>query len=136
MRAVASALAAALFAAPAGADPVAARVEGMKAMEGATKALGALRLGLLPFTPELVRRAAATLVEETAQARRLYAAPVLGGALPLVWEDPEGWARALQAMAAAAEGLARAAEDREAALRAAEAVGAACSDCHGRFRRR
>lgn len=112
------------------------RQAGMTEMDDAMKALGAVRIGVLPYSPALVSRVVGVL-EAGAEAMRLQFPPGSEGgkAAPLLWEDRARFDAMTDDLAAAVARLA-AAEGEEAALEAAERVAATCVACHEPFRRR
>lgn len=55
-------------------------------------------------------------------------------ALPAIWEDPEGFQAAKQALADAAAAMAEAAGTQEGVQANMAAVGGACGGCHEKFR--
>lgn len=134
------ALAAAAAAANTGASGIVeARIETMKSMSYAAKALGAVKIGVLPFSPDLARRAAADLKAGVRAARDQF--PEGGGegkteALPVIWSERDRFDALFDDLAAAASRLEAAAEDEAAAMVAADAVAQTCKDCHETFRAR
>ncbi|MEL6795155.1 MAG: cytochrome c, partial [Pseudomonadota bacterium] len=113
------------------------RMDGMKIMAGAAKALGAAKAGAIPFSPELARRAAADLRTSAVAARDQFPEGSLerpSEASPAIWTDRETFDRILEELIAAADALEAAAEDEAAARAAADAVARTCKDCHGKFR--
>ena len=112
------------------------RQAGMKDMDDAMKALGAVRIGVLPYSPALVSRAAGALEAGAAAMRGQFPPGSEGGkAAPLLWEDRARFDAMTDDLAAAAARLA-AAEGEAAALEAAERVAETCVACHEPFRRR
>lgn len=131
-------LAAAMATGAAASGVVAERVERMKEMSNATKALGAMKLGLLGYAPDTVRRAAQTVAAAARAARADFPAGSGGGeteALPLIWEERARFDALFDDLAAAAERLAAAAEAEDAAFPLIDEVGAGCKACHQRYRK-
>ncbi|MEL7462898.1 MAG: cytochrome c [Pseudomonadota bacterium] len=113
------------------------RMDGMKIMADAAKALGAAKAGVIPFSPALARRAAADLKTSAAAARDQFPEGSLvhpSEASPAIWTDRARFDRILEDLIAAADALDAAAEDEAAARLAADAVSQTCKDCHGSFR--
>lgn len=119
------------------AEALARREEGMKAMENAMRALGAVRLGVLPHSPGLVRRAAGALIEEAEAMRGQFPPGSEGGkAAPSIWAERARFEAMTDDLAAAALALRDAAEGEATSLEAAERAAATCTACHERYRRR
>ena len=113
------------------------RMDGMKAMSNATKALGAAKAGVVPFSPELIARAAAELRSHAEAAKTLFPENSATGpseALPVIWTDREGFDALLDDLIRAADQLDAAAGDEAAANVAADAVAKTCKDCHAKYR--
>ena len=113
------------------------RMDGMKSMSDAAKAIGAVKTGVLPYSPDLVRRAAGALRESGEAARGQFPAGSddhPSEALPTVWSDREGFDRLLEALIDAAARLDAAAENESSAMTIADEVAATCKDCHAKYR--
>lgn len=114
------------------------RMDGMKAMSDATKAIGAVKVGMLPYSAELMRRAAGELILNGEAARALFpegaAAAGESEASPVIWTEREGFDQLLNDLIEAAERLDAAAEDEATALRVADEIAATCKDCHAKYR--
>ena len=118
---------------------VKSRMEGMKEMSHAAKALGALRAGAIPYSPDVVRRAAAALSRHGEEAKTLFPEGSLFGpseALPAIWTDRAGFDRILDDLIAAAKRLDAAADDEAAYPDAATAVAETCKSCHSKYRKK
>ncbi|MEM7524034.1 MAG: cytochrome c [Pseudomonadota bacterium] len=116
---------------------VKARMDGMKTMSDAAKALGAVKAGAIPYAPLTIRRAAGMLITEGTAARGQFpegSASDVSEALPAIWSERAGFDRLLEDLIAAAERMEAAADDEAAAMRAAEDVAATCKDCHAKYR--
>lgn len=113
------------------------RMDGMKAMSDAAKALGAVKLGVIPYSAVTVRRAAAAL-RESGEAARTQFPPGSNAhpseALPAIWRERDGFDRLLGALIDAAARLDAAAEDETRALAVADEIAATCKDCHAKYR--
>lgn len=112
------------------------RMDGMKAMSNAAKALGAAKAGVVPFSPELISRAASELRTHAQAARTLFPEGSATGpseALPTIWTDRPGFDAILDDLVRAADAL-DAAEDETAAFAAADAVAETCKVCHAKYR--
>ena len=115
------------------------RMDGMKAMSDATKAIGAVKLGVIPYSPDLIRRAAGALRDHGEAARGQFPEGSLHGpseALPAIWTEREGFDRLMTALIDASARLDAAAEDQDAALAIADDVAATCKDCHAKYRKK
>lgn len=115
------------------------RMDGMKELSGATKALGAIKAGAIPFSPDVIRRAAGQLAEHGEAARALFPEGSLTGtseALEEIWVDRQGFDRMLEEMITAAGRLDSAAEDQEEALQIADEIAETCKACHAKYRKR
>lgn len=113
------------------------RMDGMKVMAGAAKALGAVRAGVIPFTPDLARRAASDLRTSAIAAKDQFPEGSLvhpSEAAPAIWTAKEDFDEILRQLIAAADKLEAAAEDERAAMIAADAIGQTCKDCHKTYR--
>jgi cytochrome c556 len=115
------------------------RMDGMKEISAATKALGAIKVGAIPYTPDVIRRAAAQLSEHGEAARHLFPEGSLmdpSEAVEAIWTDRDGFDRLLDEMIEAAARLDAAAEDRDASLRVADDVADTCKSCHEKYRQK
>ncbi len=113
------------------------RMDGMKEMSNATKALGAVKAGAIPFAPEVIRRAAGQLRKHGEEAHHLFPEGSLqdeSEALPLIWTDRASFDRILDDLIAAADRLDQVAEDQDMALAVADDVATTCKTCHEKFR--
>ncbi|MEM8752259.1 MAG: cytochrome c [Pseudomonadota bacterium] len=133
----AAAAAGAAFAHSGATGVVKERMDGMKTMSDATKALGAIKAGAIPFEPRTIRRAAGMLSAEGAAARDLFPEGSMAHpseALPAIWTDRAGFDAILEDLVAAAAKMEAAADDEAAAMAAAEEVAATCKACHEKYR--
>lgn len=115
------------------------RMDAMKTLSDAAKALGAIKAGAIPYTPRTIRRAATMIRENGEASREMFPAGTEGGAseaLPVVWSEPAGFERLFNDMLAAAARMEAAAEDEAAAMAAAEDVAATCKECHRIYRKK
>ena len=115
------------------------RMDGMKAMSNATKALGAAKAGVVPFTPDLVTRAATELRTQAEAAKTLFPEGSAMGpseALPAIWTERAGFDALLDDLIEATDALEAAAGDEAAASSAADAVAKTCKDCHAKYRKK
>jgi len=113
------------------------RMDGMKDMSNATKALGAIKAGVLPYSPDIIRRAAGQLRDSARAAKSQFPAGSDGHpseALQTIWEDQAGFDQLLDDLIAASARLDAGAENRDDALRAADDVAKTCKDCHAKYR--
>ena len=113
------------------------RMDGMKAMSDATKAIGAVKTGVLPYSADLMRRAAEELRRHAEAAHVLFPEGSATGkseALPSIWAERQGFDQLLNDLIAAATRLEAVAEDEAAALITADQVAATCKDCHAKYR--
>lgn len=118
-------------------DPqVMARMEAMSAVGDATKIIGQMAKGEVPFDAAKLHAAAAEIAARAAEVPALFESPAddpKSEALPAIWErfgDFTDEAKAMEAAARAMSGVT--APDKLApALRA---LGATCQSCHEDFR--
>lgn len=113
------------------------RMDGMKEMSNATKALGAIKAGAIPYSPEVVKRAAAQLRTHAEAAREQFPDGSAGGAseaLPTIFSDRAGFNQLLTDLIDAAVRLDDAAGDEAEAMTAADQVAATCKKCHADYR--
>lgn len=113
------------------------RMDGMKEMSHAVKALGAARAGAIAFSPDVIRRAAAALARHAEEGKTLFPEGSLdhpSEALPSIWTDRAGFDRIFDDLVEASAALDAAADDEAAALTAADAVAATCKACHAKYR--
>lgn len=115
------------------------RMDGMEAMSDAAKAIGAVKIGALPFDPDLIRRAAGEISRQARAAHDLFPEGSSTGkseALPAIWTERARFDALLDDLIAAADRLEAAAADEPAAMAAADEVAEICKDCHEDFRER
>ena len=82
------------------------RMKGMKSLSDATKALGALKAGAIPFSAETLHLAATEIALHGKAAKELFPEGSLKSpseALPLVWDDKATFNRLFDEMVEAAE---------------------------------
>lgn len=111
----------------------------MSAMAGHTGAISLLGFGRVEHEGHLKAHAQA-LVDLTEQMRVLFPANSATGeteALPLIWEEPENFAKAVAASETAVAELNAAVEanDRAGIAKGFRAVGESCKGCHDRYRK-
>lgn len=114
------------------------RMDGMKEMSYAAKAIGAVKAGAIPFSFETLNAAGREIAKHGVAARKLFPEGSLVGpseALPAIWSDRQTFDRLLDQMNAAAERLAVSA-DRDEAMAMASRIGGLCKDCHATFRKK
>ena len=114
------------------------RMDGMKEMSHAAKAMGAVKAGAIPFSFETLNLAGREIAKHGAKARELFPEGSLTApteALPVIWSDRETFDRLLDQMTDAAEKLAVSA-DRDEATALANRIGGLCKDCHATFRKK
>ena len=114
------------------------RMDGMKEMSHAVKALGAVKAGAIPFSFETLNLAGREIAKHGAEARELFPEGSLTApteALPVIWSDRETFDRLLDQMTDAAEKLAVSA-DRDEATALSNRIGGLCKDCHATFRKK
>ena len=112
------------------------RMQGMKAMSDATKALGALRAGAIPFNVETMRLAAMEIARHAKEGRELFPKGSLKSpseALPLLWDEKLAFNNLFDDMAADAA-LLQEMSDLSAATPVMNRIGEACKECHWRYR--
>ena len=112
------------------------RMEGMKEMSYAAKAMGAVKAGAIPFSFATLSAAGREIAKHGAAARKLFPEGSLHSpseALPAIWSDRETFDRLLDQMTAAAEQLSVSA-DRDEAEALSDRIGGLCKDCHATFR--
>ena len=112
------------------------RMDGMKEMSHAAKAMGAVKAGAIPFSFETLNLAGREIAKHGAAARKLFPEGSLktpSEALPAIWSDRETFDRLLDQMTSAAEKLAVSA-DRDEATALSNRIGGLCKDCHATFR--
>ncbi|MEM7546091.1 MAG: cytochrome c [Pseudomonadota bacterium] len=115
------------------------RMDGMKDMSNATKALGAIKAGAIPYSPEVIRRAAGQFINKGRAQFDLYPEGSDGGmsdALDTVWSDRVRFEALLTDLIRAGERLDAVAAEEAAALSAADDVAKTCKACHADFRRK
>lgn len=115
------------------------RMDAMKEMKDATKALAAMAKGEAPFTaPEAVRQAerVAALSAEIPELFPDGSATGKSEALPEIWSRWSDFTSGAEAAAAKARAVAQAAgEGRGAFAGAVAAMAGTCKDCHDTFKR-
>lgn len=115
------------------------RMDGMKTMSDAAKALGAIKAGAIPYTPRTIRRAAEMLRREAMAAQHLFPEGSGGGvseALPAIWSDRAVFDRILSDLVDAAARMDAAAETEADAMAAAADAAATCKACHADYRKK
>lgn len=116
---------------------VKARMDAMSEIGAATKTLGQMAKGAIPFDREASRQAAATIARAAQQTPALfesYETDPKSEARPEIWEDfPDFTAksRELEEIAASFATSIEGAPDVDTAVRA---LGASCKACHERYR--
>ena len=116
---------------------VQARMNAMMDIAGATKVLGNMAKGTVPFDAAAAREAAAQIADKAAQVPTLFAAPETdpkSEAAPAIWQDFATFtaqARQMETAASAAAAQIAAPEDLRAGL---AAIGATCASCHKAYR--
>ena len=114
------------------------RMDGMKEMSHAAKAMGAVKAGAIPFSFETLNLAGREISRHGAAARAQFPAGSLthpSEALPAIWSDRETFDRLMEQMIAAAEQLSVTA-NRDEAEALATRIGGLCKDCHATFRKK
>lgn len=117
---------------------VKARMDGMKEMSHAAKAMGAVRAGAIPFSFQTLNLAGREIARHGAAARDQFPGGSLiapSEALPAIWTDRETFDRLLDQMTEAAEQLSASA-DRDEAEALVSRIGGLCKDCHATFRQK
>ena len=112
------------------------RMQGMKAMSDATKGLGALRAGAIPFNVETMRLSAMEIARHAQEAKELFPEGSLKSpseALPLLWDEKAAFNKLFDDMAADAA-LLQEMSDLGAATPVMNRIGEACKECHWRYR--
>lgn len=112
------------------------RMDGMKEMSYAAKAIGAVKAGAIPFSFETLNAAGREIARHGAAARGQFPEGSLvkpSEALPAIWSDRETFDRLLTQMTVAAERLSVTANRDEAASLSTQ-IGDLCTDCHATFR--
>lgn len=112
------------------------RMDGMKEMSHAAKAMGAVKAGAIPFSFDTLNLAGREIARHGKAAREQFPEGSLrkpSEALPAIWSDRETFDRLLGQMTAAAERLSVSA-DRDEAMALVDRIGALCKDCHATFR--
>lgn len=112
------------------------RMDGMKEMSYAAKAIGAVKAGAIPFSFETLNRAGAEVAKHGVAAKTQFPEGSITGpseALPAIWSDRETFDRLMQEMIMVAEMLSVSA-DRDESLALANRIGGLCKDCHATFR--
>lgn len=112
------------------------RMDGMKEMSHAAKAMGAVKAGAIPFSFATLNLAGREIARHGAAARELFPEGSLHSpseALPAIWSDRETFDRLLDQMTRAAEQLSVTA-DRDEAMALTNRIGGLCKDCHATFR--
>ena len=114
---------------------VMARMEGMKAMGAASKALGQMQKGARPFDAAAAQEALRTLAKEAVAVEDLFAAEEtdpLSEALPIIWAEYEIFLTEAKTLATVTEGASVARqEDIEPLMRQ---ISQTCRSCHKRYR--
>ena len=114
------------------------RMDGMKGMSNAAKAMGAVKAGAIPFSFETLNLAGREIAAHGVAARAQFPEGSITGpseALPVIWTDRETFDRLLDQMIDAAEALATSA-DRDESMALATKIGGLCKDCHATFRKK
>ncbi len=114
------------------------RMDGMKEMSHAAKAMGAVRAGAIPFSFDTLNLAGREIARHGAAARTQFPGGSLTGpseALPLIWTDRERFDQLMGEMVSAADRLA-VSVDRDESMALVERIGATCKDCHATFRKK
>lgn len=112
------------------------RMDGMKEMSHAAKAMGAVKAGAIPFSFATLNLAGREIAKHGAAARELFPEGSLvkpSEALPAIWSDRQTFDRLLDQMTAAAEKLS-VSVDRDEAMALTNRIGGLCKDCHATFR--
>ena len=114
------------------------RMDGMKEMSHAAKAMGAVKAGAIPFSFDTLNLAGREIARHGVAARGQFPEGSLHSpseALPAIWSDRETFDRLLDQMTTAAERLAVSA-DRDEAMALVDRIGGLCKDCHATFRQK
>lgn len=111
------------------------RMDAMKEMREAIRALGMVEREMVPYDPDLVGRASAIILTHAPQISRLYPAGSFDApseALPLIDQEREAFNAIAVELEQAATVLSetRSMVDAQLAIRA---VSNACSNCHQRY---
>lgn len=112
------------------------RADTMKALGGAAKSTGAMLKGEAPFDLAKAQAAGQTVAEKAKTIPALFPEGTNAGeseALPIIWQDWEGFTAAAKLLGERASVLA-AAEDQKTAGAAFGAMIKACGGCHKTFR--
>lgn len=115
------------------------RMEVMKSLGAAMKALGKMTRGEQPLDSARAAGAAATIVRHGPRIVELFPAGSGGGvseASPNIWRDPKGFRDSADALVAASEKLhaATRSNDLPAIRSAFRAAGKTCTACHRQYR--
>ncbi|MEM7270614.1 MAG: cytochrome c [Pseudomonadota bacterium] len=113
------------------------RMDGMEEMGYAAKALGAIKLGAIPFSAETLKRAGSEIARHAEAAKELFPEGSGGApsdAKPLIWEDRAGFDRLMEDLRLASERLAFEADETPETLALIDEIGGYCKDCHGLYR--
>ncbi len=112
------------------------RMQGMKAMSDATKALGAMKAGAIPFSVETLRLAVDEIARHGVEAKDQFPEGSLvspSEALPVIWMEKAAFDKVFDEMIAAADQV-KTVENLEAAIPLITRIGDQCKDCHSRYR--
>ncbi len=114
------------------------RMDGMKEMSHAAKAIGAVKAGAIPFSFKTLNMAGREIARHAVAARSQFPEGSLTApseALPAIWTDRETFDRLLDQMTTAAEKLSVSA-NRDESMALASRIGGLCKDCHATFRKK
>ncbi len=114
------------------------RMDGMKEMSHAVKAIGAVKAGAIPFSFKTLNMAGREIARHGVAARAQFPEGSLvspSEALPSIWADRETFDRLLDQMTVAAEQLS-VSVDRDEAMALSGRIGGLCKDCHATFRKK
>lgn len=114
------------------------RMDGMKEMSDAAKAIGAVKAGAIPFSFETLNLAGREIAKHGVAARSQFPEGSLTGpseALPLIWSDRARFDLLMHQMIDAAEQL-KVSADRDESMVLVDRIGATCKDCHATFRKK
>ncbi len=113
------------------------RMDGMKEMSHAVKAIGAVKAGAIPFSFETLNLAGREIAKHGVSARDQFPEGSLvspSDALPAIWADRQTFDRLMEQMIDAADQLAVSA-DRDESIALTDRIGGYCKDCHATFRK-
>ena len=114
------------------------RMEGMKIMSNATKALGAMQAGAIPFSLDTVTFVAGEIGQSAQAARDQFPDGSIDGpseALPLIFAEREKFDALLAELETLAAQLGES-QEPEAVADLTTRIGDNCKSCHARYRKK